>query len=65
MVVHAFNPKTRETEADRSKFEASLVYKASPRQSGLVTLRNHLKKNKRRKEKKNSRRPIKIEEKKT
>lgn len=51
MVVHAFNPKTRETEADRSKFEASLVYKASPRQSGLVTLRNHLKKTKEEKKK--------------
>lgn len=51
MVVHAFNPKTRETEADRSKFEASLVYKASPRQPGLVTLRNRLKKKKEEKKK--------------
>lgn len=51
MVVHAFNPKTRETEADRSKFEASLVYKASPRQPGLVTLRNRLKKKKKKRKK--------------
>ena len=31
MVVHTFNPSTQETEADRSEFKASLVYKASSR----------------------------------
>lgn len=60
MVVHAFNPKTRETEADRSKFEAS---KSKTVRVGYT--KKPSQKNKRRKEKKNSRRPIKIEEKKT
>lgn len=37
MVLHAFNLKTWEVEADRliSEFEPSLVYKTSPGQPGL------------------------------
>lgn len=37
----AFNPSTRKTETvELCEFEAGLIYKASPGQPGLVTLRN-------------------------
>jgi hypothetical protein len=36
VVAHAFNPSTREAEAGRSEFEASLVYKVSSRTARAV-----------------------------
>ena len=50
MIVNAFNSSTWEAEEGRSKFEASLVYKASAGQPGLY--RNPGKKNKNKNKKK-------------
>ena len=45
MVAHAFNPSTREAEADLCEFEASLVYKASSG-TARATQKNPILKNK-------------------
>ena len=51
MVAHAFNPSTGEAEAGGlCKLEASLVYKSSPEQQGLVTQRNPVSKQERKDE---------------
>jgi hypothetical protein len=43
IVVHALNPSPREAEAAKlCEFKASLVYKSSPGQPGLVTHRSPL-----------------------
>jgi hypothetical protein len=44
VVVHAFNPSTREAEAGGFEFEVSLVYKVSSR-TARATQRNPVSKN--------------------
>jgi hypothetical protein len=51
VVVHAFNPSTREGRGRRiSEFEASLVYKVSSRTAGAIQ-RNPILKNRKKKKK--------------
>jgi hypothetical protein len=51
MVAHAFNPSTREAEAGRFLFKASLVYRVSSRIS-RATQRNPVSENQKKKKKK-------------
>ena len=59
MVVHAFNPSTREAVRQISEFEASLVYRVSSR-TATATQRNPVLKNKQTNKQKrpNSRKPM-------
>jgi hypothetical protein len=62
VVVHAFNPSTREAEAGRfSEFKASLVYKVSSKTARAVQ-RNPISKNQKRKRKKKKKRKKEEEE---
>jgi hypothetical protein len=45
VVVHAFNPSTREAEAGRFEFKANLVYRVSSRTARAIQ-RNHVSKKK-------------------
>jgi hypothetical protein len=45
VVAHAFNPSTREAEAEAGRFEASLVYNVSSRTARAIQ-RNPVSKNK-------------------